>query len=105
MAKPKGNQKKRSWFNQILSYPVLKIQVGAWLLIFSLLGCIIGMFTLTIYEYSSVTTEKFVAEVADKWTEQYEDETGGYRIYRVRLKQEEQVLTCRVSSVQMKLWV
>ncbi|MFN8456694.1 MAG: hypothetical protein U0401_18835 [Anaerolineae bacterium] len=104
MAKPKVKQVKRSRIDRTLSYPVLKVQVGAWLLIFLLFGCFFGLFTLRIFEFGSATTEEFVAEISDKWVEQIESKMGGYQIYQIRLKREDGEFNCSVSPIMMKLW-
>ncbi len=72
------------------------------ILIFSVSACMI--YVLLLPGLESHHTETFTAEVSNLSVEQYESETGGYRVYRVYLTREEKEFTCRVSPMLMKVW-
>jgi len=99
-------QKKQRWFDRIGAYRIFGIPLGTWLFIFSIFICFAGSFYFFIIHESNTppTSEIFVAEVSDKWTTSYDDDSGGYIIYHVRLKQNEKEFTCSVSSILIRLW-
>lgn len=106
MSKRKKKQAKKTWLDKILSYHIFSIPTGTWLLILSIILCIVGSFYFfTLREFENPpTSEIFVAEVSKAWVEQYDDETGGYRVYRVSLRRNEEEFTCTVPSLLTKIW-
>ncbi|MEJ2556963.1 MAG: hypothetical protein P8186_12180 [Anaerolineae bacterium] len=93
------------WLGRIGFYRVFGISVWGWLVILLMLAGIGGSVFLTIRESSNLSeSETFVAEVRDIWIEEYQNESGGYRIHRIRLKQDEDEFACRVSPVAVQLW-
>jgi hypothetical protein len=106
MPKRKKKQVKKFWLDKILSYQIFSNPIGAWLLILSFVLCFVGLFYLfTLKEFENPSTsETLVAEISRLWVEHYDDETGGYRVYRVKLRQDEEEFTCTVPPLLIKIW-
>jgi len=107
MPHPKKQRVEKGWIEKLNSYQIFSIPVGNWLLICTIFGCIFGFFIFTIYQEVShpSTSETFSAEVDKLWIEQHETDTGGFRVYRVRLKREEnEEVTCTVPSMKIGIW-
>jgi hypothetical protein len=106
MPKRKKKQVKKSWLNKIFSYQIFSIPIGTWFFILSFMLCFAGLFYFfTLREFENPpTSETFVAEVSKLWFVQHEDETGGYVVYRVNLKRDEDEFTCTVPPLLKKLW-
>lgn len=99
------NRKKvKSWLEKILSYRILHIPFGTWLLMLFLFSCFVGYILLVMREYQAPSIETFEAKVSKKWIAQYNDKTGGYRVYYVRLKHDEDEITCKVSPLFKDVW-
>lgn len=93
------------WLDRIGSSRVFGIPVWGWLVIFFILAGIGGSVFLTIRESGNLSEpETFVAEVRDIWIEEYQGESGGYRVRRIRLKQDDKEFACHVSPVAVQLW-
>lgn len=77
---------------------ILGMHPLGWIIIFTLLAVFSGIMFLRIQDTTPPpTVETITAEVKEVWVQEYQSDSGGYRIYRVRLKQEEREFTCRLS--------
>jgi hypothetical protein len=98
---------KNGWLKKLGSYPIFSIPLENWLLIWVFLGCIFGFIGFAIYQEVShpATVETFMAEVSKIWIEQHDSNTGGVRVYYVRLKREEdEEMICIVPSIKIGIW-
>jgi hypothetical protein len=107
MPYPKKKLVKNDWLEKLGSYPIFSIPLKNWLLIGAFLGCIFGFIGFTIYQEVShpAAVETLMAEVNKIWIEQHDSDTGGVRVYRVRLKREDdEEMICIVPSIKIGIW-
>lgn len=108
----KGRRKRKrvrkqinDWLERIGAYRVLGIAVWRWLVILSFLSCIGGYAFLMIRESRNPpTSETFVAEASGMWVEEYQSESGGYTVHRIRIRQDDEDFVCSVPSEIVQLW-
>jgi hypothetical protein len=95
----------KSWIERIFSFRILSIPAGTWLLMLGILSFIVGINYLIFRESENpATVEIFIAEVSEKWYVQHDSETGGSRVYRAKLKRDEDEFTCNVSPFYKNVW-
>jgi hypothetical protein len=102
----KRQRKQQKWYDRFVAYRILGMAVWSWIFILFSLICIVGaIFWIRISGLNTPpTSETFVAELSDKSSMLYANESGAYTIYYVRLKKDEEWFTCEVSSVLVRLW-
>jgi hypothetical protein len=93
------------WLTKIISYRILSIPLGNWLLILLILLSAGGFFVLVKRASTVINTEIFVAEVDERWTKLYVNKHDAYTLYFVRLRRdEEEEITCTISPILIHLW-
>jgi hypothetical protein len=97
---------KYNWFERLVSYEILSMPIKTWGLLIIFFGCIFGFIIFMLFQVANYppTSKTFIAEVSKIWLEQHESDTGGSRIYRVRLKREEDEVTCTIPSINISIW-
>ena len=96
---------KYPWLTKLISYRILSIPLGNWLLILFILLLPILSFVLIKRASTVISNETFAAEVDERWSRLYVSQHDAYTVYFVRLRRdEEEEVICRVSPILIHLW-
>jgi hypothetical protein len=98
--------RNKHWIDRIDSYHFFGVSVGKVIGVFLLLICIFGSLSLFLMITPDVPppTDRFIAEISRRWTEEIHSDTGGYWVYWVGMKQEDREYICRISSPHKDMW-
>lgn len=91
---------------RIGSYSILSIPLTNWLVVLFVFAVLFGSYFFIISQEvnNPPTSDTFVAKVSKLWIEEHESETGGVRVYRVRLERDEDEVTCTIPTIRVGVW-
>src|SRR5688572_14851050 len=105
MQKHQKKPPKYPWLTKVISYRILSIPLGNWLLILLILLLTLGLSFVLVKRASTViSNETFAAKVDERWSKLYVSEHDAYTLYFVRLRRDEEEVICRVSPILIHLW-
>ncbi|MCP4367648.1 MAG: hypothetical protein GY797_05990 [Deltaproteobacteria bacterium] len=78
--------------------PILGVYPAGWIFIFFLILCFGFVAFIWVRDNGPPKVETITAEISDLWVEEIQGDDGGYRIYRIRLKQDNEEFICQLSS-------